>query len=130
MIITAALAESNGPLNNQHDFQVVNDWARGTPWLHGLMTWYAGTGAVLFAGLLIAGKVAHGAVSATYRRAVWNAPVSGGAPDMAVASRQLIGAGSGVGGAAALAGAAASSGRSRVPASRATSRVMSGTRRK
>jgi undecaprenyl-diphosphatase len=55
MIITAALAESNSPLDNQHDFQVVNDWARGTPWLHGLMTWYAGTGAVLFAGLLIAG---------------------------------------------------------------------------
>ena len=44
------------------------------------------------------GKVAHGAVSATYRRAVWNAPVSGAAPDMAaVAPGQLIGAGSGVG---------------------------------
>ena len=55
MIIIAALAESTSALNNEHDFQVVNDWARATPWLHGLMTWYAGTGAVLFAGLLIAG---------------------------------------------------------------------------
>ena len=34
---------------------MVNDWARGTPWLHGLITWYAGTGAMLFAGLLIVG---------------------------------------------------------------------------
>lgn len=51
--MTAAAA--SGPLDNRHDFLVVNDWARHTGWLHGAMTAYAGYGVVLFALLLLAG---------------------------------------------------------------------------
>jgi undecaprenyl-diphosphatase len=38
-----------------HDFQVVNDFARHTGWLHGPAAAYANYGVVLFAGLLLAG---------------------------------------------------------------------------
>lgn len=40
---------------NRHDFEVVNDFARRTPWLHGSMKLYAGAGVAIFALLLLAG---------------------------------------------------------------------------
>lgn len=40
---------------NRHAFIDVNNFARHTPWLHGVMTLYAGYGVVLFALLLLAG---------------------------------------------------------------------------
>ncbi|MDX6197741.1 MAG: hypothetical protein QOJ79_892 [Actinomycetota bacterium] len=36
-------------------FLTVNEWARDTPWLHGLLRTYAGYGVVLFAALLVVG---------------------------------------------------------------------------
>jgi undecaprenyl-diphosphatase len=36
-------------------FLTVNDWARDTPWLHGVIRTYANYGVVVFAALLIAG---------------------------------------------------------------------------
>jgi membrane-associated phospholipid phosphatase len=52
---TFATAGSPGPLNNRHDFLVVNDWARHTGWLHGAMKLYASDGVALFAVFLILG---------------------------------------------------------------------------
>jgi membrane-associated phospholipid phosphatase len=52
---TITASGSPGPLNNRHDFLVVNDWARHTGWLHGAMKLYAGDGIALFAVLLIVG---------------------------------------------------------------------------
>ena len=43
------------PLDNRHDFRVINAWARHTDWLHGFMRGYASYGVVLFAVLLLAG---------------------------------------------------------------------------
>lgn len=40
---------------NRHDFTVINNFARHTPWLHGFMKLYAGDGVVLFAVLLLVG---------------------------------------------------------------------------
>jgi undecaprenyl-diphosphatase len=40
---------------NRSLFLSVNDFARSTPWLHGLLVLYAGYGLVVFAGLLVAG---------------------------------------------------------------------------
>ena len=42
-------------LGDRHDFQVVNDLARRTPWLHGVVVGYATYGVVLFAVLLVVG---------------------------------------------------------------------------
>jgi membrane-associated phospholipid phosphatase len=53
--LTFNAAGSPGPLNNRHDFLVVNGWARHTGWLHGAMKLYAGDGVALFAVLLILG---------------------------------------------------------------------------
>jgi undecaprenyl-diphosphatase len=36
-------------------FLTINDWARDTPWLHGLLKAYAGYGVVLFGVLLVSG---------------------------------------------------------------------------
>ena len=36
-------------------FLTVNDWAQDTPWLHGVLTTYAGYGAALFGVLLLVG---------------------------------------------------------------------------
>ncbi|MCW2570175.1 MAG: phosphoesterase PA-phosphatase related protein [Frankiales bacterium] len=38
-------------------FLSINDWARDTPWLHGVLKAYAGYGVVLFGVLLVAGYV-------------------------------------------------------------------------
>ncbi len=51
----AVWAASSSPLNSRHDFEVVNDFARRTGWLHGLMTFYAGKGPILLGALLVAG---------------------------------------------------------------------------
>lgn len=51
----AVFAASSSPLNNRHDFEVVNDFARRTGWLHGFMTFYAGKGPILLGALLVAG---------------------------------------------------------------------------
>lgn len=40
---------------NGFGFQQVNDFARATPWLHGLISGYANYGVVLFAALLLVG---------------------------------------------------------------------------
>lgn len=53
--VTAVVAASNSPLNNRHDFLVVNGWARHTAWLHGFMKLYAGDGVALFALFLVIG---------------------------------------------------------------------------
>jgi undecaprenyl-diphosphatase len=42
-------------LVNGFGFQQVNDFARATPWLHGLVSGYANYGVVLFAALLLVG---------------------------------------------------------------------------
>lgn len=43
---------------SDHDlFLTVNDWARSTPWLHGVAKLYAGDGIVLFGLLLVLGGV-------------------------------------------------------------------------
>jgi undecaprenyl-diphosphatase len=40
---------------DRHDFQVVNEWARDTTWLHGVASTYASEGILLFAVLLVIG---------------------------------------------------------------------------
>lgn len=46
---------SSSPLNDRHDFRVINDFARHTSWLHGFMTDYAKDGVAVFVVLLLAG---------------------------------------------------------------------------
>lgn len=55
MIITAVPLAGAGPLSNRHDFQVVNNFARHTGWLHPVLIGYAKDGLVWFAVLLVAG---------------------------------------------------------------------------
>jgi membrane-associated phospholipid phosphatase len=54
-------------------FLAINEWAQDTPWLHGVIRFYASYGVVLFAGLLVAGYVvARRQRSATkYAAAFW-----------------------------------------------------------
>jgi undecaprenyl-diphosphatase len=49
------MAGSSSPVNNRHDFLVVNGWARHTGWLHGFMSLTAKDGVVVLALLLVAG---------------------------------------------------------------------------
>lgn len=57
MTATTILAAGGptGLLNNEHDFRVVNNFARHTGWLHGIVAGYAGYGIALFALLLVVG---------------------------------------------------------------------------
>lgn len=42
-------------LNNQHEFLMVNHFARDTPWLHGLLVWFANGGVGVLAALMLVG---------------------------------------------------------------------------
>ncbi len=42
-------------LGDRHDFQLINDLSRRTPWLHGVVVGYASYGIALFAALLVVG---------------------------------------------------------------------------
>jgi membrane-associated phospholipid phosphatase len=46
-------ASASAPNDHQYGFRVVNDFAKATPWLHGVMRAYAHYGMVLFAVLLL-----------------------------------------------------------------------------
>lgn len=49
------MADPSTVADDRSLFLLVNDWARDTPWLHGLLTSYASYGVVLFAALLVVG---------------------------------------------------------------------------
>jgi membrane-associated phospholipid phosphatase len=53
--VRPSLLASSDPLDNRHDFRVVNDWAKHTGWLHGSMEAVATYGVIAFAALLLAG---------------------------------------------------------------------------
>ena len=72
-------------------FLSINEWARDTPWLHGLLRLYAGYGVVLFGLLLVAGYLIarRGQDLRRVAAAVW----AGAATLIAVAINQPIASG-------------------------------------
>lgn len=54
-LAAGSTSASTSVWNNRHDFQVVNDWARHTAWLHEVMRLYAVDGVALFGVLLVLG---------------------------------------------------------------------------
>ena len=75
-------------LGDRHDFQVVNDLSRRTPWLHGVVVSYAAYGVVLFAVLLVVGFLL--ARRSGQVRAVSRALLAGVGVLVAVAANQPI----------------------------------------
>jgi undecaprenyl-diphosphatase len=69
-------------------FLTVNDWARDTPWLHGVVRTYANYGVVLFAVLLVAGYLIarRGGSARLLAASAW----SGGGMLLALAANQPI----------------------------------------
>jgi undecaprenyl-diphosphatase len=86
--MTAQRFSAASPLDNRHDFRVVNDFARSSGWLHGFFTFFATYGIVLFVFLLLFGwwRSRHADAPALLPRLLW-API---AALLAVAINQPI----------------------------------------